>query len=76
VIVTACPPGIQIARLKERGLSEDAARQRLAAQWPTEKKAKRADFVITTDGPFENTDRQVEEIYRRLLTASASNGDS
>jgi dephospho-CoA kinase len=76
VIVTACPPGIQIARLKERGLSEDAARQRLAAQWPTEKKAKRADFVITTDGPFENTDRQVEEIYRRLLTASASSGHS
>src|SRR6476469_8652085 len=76
VIVTACPPGIQIARLKERGLSDDAARQRLAAQWPTEKKAKRADFVITTDGPFENTDRQVEEIYRRLLTASASSGHS
>jgi len=66
VIVTACPPEMQIARLIERGLSEDAARQRLAAQWPTEKKIERADFVITTDGAFEDTNRQVEDIVRSL----------
>jgi len=76
VIVTACAPETQIARLKDRGLSEDAARQRLAAQWPTDKKTARADFVITTDGTFEDTARQVEDIYRRLQTASASNGHS
>ena len=68
VIVTACPPELQIARLKERGLSDDAARQRLAAQWPTEPKAARADFVIRTDGTFEDTDRQVEDIVRSLET--------
>jgi dephospho-CoA kinase len=66
VIVTACPPDVQIARMKERGLTEAAARQRLAAQWPTEKKAARADFVVDTDATFADTDRQVEEIYRRL----------
>lgn len=66
VIVTACPPEVQIARLKQRGLSEEAARQRLAAQWPTEERAARADFVITTDGTFEETDRQVEEIVGSL----------
>src|SRR6185369_5572402 len=38
VIVTACSPDVQVARLRERGLSDVAARQRLAAQWPTEKK--------------------------------------
>src|SRR5580765_696131 len=32
VIVTACAPQTQLARLIERGLSEAAARQRLAAQ--------------------------------------------
>ena len=66
VIVTACPPEMQIARLKGRGLNEEAARQRLAAQWPTEKKIERADFVITTDGFFEDTNRQVEDIVRSL----------
>jgi len=66
VIVTACPPELQIARLKERGLSDAAARQRLAAQWPTEEKIARADFVIRTDGTFEDTDRQIEDIVRTL----------
>jgi len=66
VIATVCPPALQIARLVARGLSDDAARQRLAAQWPTEKKAARADFVVTTDGSFADTDRQVDEIYRAL----------
>src|SRR6184192_675094 len=55
VIVTACPPAMQVARLVERGFTEDAARQRLAAQWPTEEKIRRADFVVTTDGSFEDT---------------------
>ena len=66
VIVTVCPPATQLARLVERGMSEDAARQRLAAQWPTEKKAARADFVIRTDGTYDDTDRQVDEIARIL----------
>ena len=66
VIVTACAPQTQLARLIERGLTEDAARQRLAAQWTTEQKVARADFAVTTDGAFTETDRQVDEIYRAL----------
>lgn len=66
VIVTACPPELQMARLVQRGLTEEAARQRIAAQWPTEKKAARADFVIHTDGTFEATDRQVADVLRTL----------
>lgn len=66
VIVTACASERQLARLLERGLTADAARHRLDAQWPTERKTARADFVVTTDGTFEETDRQVEEIYRAL----------
>src|SRR5215467_4369327 len=38
VIVTACEPALQVARLVGRGLTEAAARQRLAAQWPTDQK--------------------------------------
>ena len=67
VIVMACPPEVQIARLIERGMSDAEARQRIAAQWLTEEKAARADFVIRTDGSVEETDEQVDTILRSLL---------
>src|SRR5215471_1652269 len=63
VIVTACTADRQLARLVERGLTADAARQRLDAQWPTEKKAARADFVVRTDGTFAETNAQIAEIH-------------
>jgi dephospho-CoA kinase len=66
VIVTACPVEVQIRRLAGRGLSEADARLRVAAQLPTDDKASRADFVIRTDGSYEETDRQVEQILQNL----------
>jgi dephospho-CoA kinase len=66
VIVTVCAPEMQLARLLKRGLSEPEARQRIAAQWPTEEKARRATFVIRTDSTFEETDRQVERVLEGL----------
>jgi dephospho-CoA kinase len=66
VIVTTCSPSLQLARLLERGMSEGEARQRIAVQWPADEKAARADFVIATDGTFEETDRQVDEILKNL----------
>lgn len=66
VIVTACEPQAQLERLRERGLSDAAARERMAAQWTTERKASRADFVITTDGSFADTDRQVAKVIEQL----------
>ena len=44
VIVTACPPEMQLARLCKRGMSDTEARQRLAAQWPTEEEGGRAQI--------------------------------
>jgi dephospho-CoA kinase len=72
VIVTVCPVDVQIQRLVGRGLSEAHARLRLAAQLPTDDKASRADFVIKTDGSFEQTDRQVEEVWRALDAQASS----
>jgi dephospho-CoA kinase len=72
VIVAMCEPEEQVGRVMARDqLSEAEARARLAAQIPVADKARRADFVIRTDGSFADTDRQVEQIYR-LLTPSAS----
>ena len=70
VIVTACPAAVQIARLVARGLSPHDAEQRLAAQLPTEAKASKADFVIRTDGTFEETDRQIAAVIAALMHAS------
>jgi len=70
VIVTASVPATQLARLRERGMSDAAARQRLDAQWPTEEKVARADFVVTTDGSFEETNARIEDIYRALTAES------
>jgi len=67
VIVVACTPETQLARLVARnGLSEEEAQRRIAAQMPIQEKVKRADHVIRTDGTFEDTDRQVDEVLNRL----------
>jgi dephospho-CoA kinase len=66
VVATLCSPATQLARLIARGLSEREARQRLTAQMPADDKARRADFVIRTDGTFEETDAQVERIWVNL----------
>ena len=71
VIVTACDAPTQIARLAARdGLSPDDGRKRLAAQLPTSVKTAGADYVIRTDGSLDETDRQVERIYRELEAAA------
>jgi dephospho-CoA kinase len=69
VIVTACSPEAQFARLLDRGLNETEALQRIAAQWPTEEKARRATFVIRTDGTVEQTNHQVDEILADLASS-------
>jgi dephospho-CoA kinase len=67
VIVCACEPFEQLRRLVERdGLSEEAARARLAAQWPIGEKVARADYVIRTDNGFADTEEQVREAFETL----------
>jgi dephospho-CoA kinase len=67
VIVTVCSPARQVERLKERnGLTEEEARQRLQAQWPIEEKARRAHYIVDTNGTFEETDRRVDEVLAAL----------
>ena len=73
VVVVACDPGLQVQRLMGRdGLPEAVARARLAAQWPIGRKVELADFVVWTDGSFEETDRQVDDVLARLKTLAPS----
>jgi dephospho-CoA kinase len=67
VIVAACHPDVQLRRLMERDrLSEADARRRIEAQFPIEEKIQRADFVIRTDGSYEDTNQQVDALARQL----------
>jgi dephospho-CoA kinase len=73
VIVTACEPEVQLRRLMARdGLGEAEARQRIAAQWPLEKKIASADYVIRTDGTLDATDRQVDAVVSRLRSSTVA----
>jgi dephospho-CoA kinase len=72
VIVAACSTEEQIRRITARdALSERDARARVAAQQLIDDKVARADYVVWTDRGFEETDRQVDDVYR-LLTALAA----
>ena len=72
VIVAACEPALQVERLLARGgLVAAAARQRIAAQLPIDDKARRADYVVTTDGSYADSDAQVRDVYDQLLTRFA-----
>ncbi len=66
VVVTA-PEGVQIARLRgQRGLTEESARQRLAAQWSSAEKARHADYVIDNGGDLAATEAEVARVYADL----------
>jgi dephospho-CoA kinase len=73
VIVVACPPAMQLARLVARdGLPDDEARRRLASQWPIDEKRARGDYVIDTSGSFSQTDEQVRMVWAKLTGAAPS----
>nr|AXL05568.1 dephospho-CoA kinase [uncultured bacterium] len=70
-ITTACAADEQLRRVMVRdGLTEVQARQRIAAQLSTEEKVRRANYAIWTDGPIENTKRQVLETLEKLARPS------
>ena len=67
VVVVACPRDMQLQRLMERNkLSKEDAERRLNAQLPIDKKVEKATHVIRADGTFEDTDRQVAELIKKL----------
>src|SRR5580658_5666571 len=66
LIVCWCRPEQQMERLLQRGLTEQEAQRRSAAQMPLDEKRKRADIVIDCSGSFEETERQVHQAVEQL----------
>lgn len=69
LIVVWCDTEVQLNRLKERNGFDDAeARRRIASQMPQDEKKRLADFLIETNGSFDDTRRRTVEVFRRLRT--------
>ena len=74
LIVCSCRPEQQVERLRARGLSEEEARQRIAAQLPLEEKLRLANEVVDCSGTVEETLRQTDELAGRLRMLEARKG--
>jgi len=68
VWVVTAPPTQQLRRLvKQRGLSEAEARQRMAVQGAQEEKARRADVVIDNGGSLDEVRAQVRAAWQSQI---------
>jgi len=67
LILVTCPEPIRIERLKrDRAMTEDEARARIASQTPPEKKAPLARWIIQNDGDLGHLQSQVANISKEL----------
>ncbi len=67
VIVVDVPPQVQIERLiRQRGMPEDQARARMAAQATRDQRLAIADIVIDNSGSLAELDRRVAEVWANL----------
>ncbi|MBW1599590.1 dephospho-CoA kinase [Streptomyces sp. JJ38] len=67
VVVVDASPATQLHRLVHlRGMSEEEARSRMAAQATRADRLAIADHVIDNDGPLEKLEPQVREVWERL----------
>jgi dephospho-CoA kinase len=66
-ICIACSAATQQERLRLRGWSSQQIAQRIAAQWPIEKKMLLANFVIWTEAGLDLHAAQLERILEKAL---------
>ena len=70
LVVVHCRPELQLERLMKRNqLTREAAQARIDAQMPSAEKLKYADYTIDTSEGFDETRRQVVELYGKLIAA-------
>lgn len=73
VVVVAAPVDVQVERLlRDRGMSEEQARARIAAQASPEEKAAAADVVLDNGGTLEQLEDQVDRLWADLRARALS----
>ncbi|MBI0390625.1 dephospho-CoA kinase [Thermoactinomyces sp. CICC 24226] len=71
VILVYTPKEIQLERLMKRNaLSREEAEKRILAQMDIEEKKKHADYVIDNRGTLSETERQVDQLWKQLISKS------
>ena len=67
LIVVWCEPELQLQRLMARDkLDRSDAERRIAAQMSQDEKKSHADYLIDTSGEYDDTRRQVADVFRQL----------
>ena len=74
VWVAVAPEHTVVERLGRLGTSEEQARARIGAQMSTAERVKHADVVIDTDCDLASVRARVEELWRRLVSEQAQEG--
>jgi dephospho-CoA kinase len=72
LVVARCRPEQQLERLAGRGMREDEARRRIAAQMPVEEKLRYATEKIDCSGTLDETRQQVEALAAKLHRSKAA----
>ncbi len=72
VVVVDVPEQVQVDRLiRTRGMSEDEARSRIAAQATREQRLAAADHILVNDGSRERLRADVAALWRKLRESAA-----
>lgn len=66
LVVVSAPAELRIARMTDRGLSEEEARARMTAQASSEEREARADVIVRNGGDLESLQRQVDALWERV----------
>jgi dephospho-CoA kinase len=66
IVVCWCRPEQQMERLRARGMSEEDAGRRIAAQMPIDEKCKLADQVIDCSGSIAETEKHLDDVLAKL----------
>jgi dephospho-CoA kinase len=72
LVVAWCKPEQQLERLRARGMNEQDAKRRIAAQLPLEEKLRMATSTIDCSGTMESTRAQVQALAAKLRKSAAS----
>jgi dephospho-CoA kinase len=72
VVVVSAPPEVQLARIVARGMDEDDARARMAAQLSLEERATHADVLLDNEGSIEELAGQVDRLWAELQDRARS----
>lgn len=73
IVLVDAPPAVRRDRLlRDRGLDGADADAMMAAQWPSDRKRPRADWIIDNDGDWATLRARARTVYDALVARAAS----